>query len=72
MRVSLRRSNHILATRVFNDRQPLYVNNAAEQDDMRTSRAGGVTWNANAIMGVPLLREGNALGVLILVRNDVG
>lgn len=58
--------DRLLASRVFATREPLSVNRFAEQEAIRIALAEEIT--ARAVMGVPLLREGHALGVLVVAR----
>ena len=56
----------VLAVRVFNRQIPMFINDVANQEDLESILADYLT--ATAIMAVPLLREGRALGVLSLVK----
>ncbi len=63
-----RDDNQVLAVRAFNQAEPLYVNEVAQQQDVRVVLAEYL--EASAIMSVPLMREGSVLGVLSLVETD--
>ncbi len=65
MRVGLD-DRRVLAARVFTDQQPLYVNDVSLQNEFDSALTGLFT--PRSVMGVPLLREGVALGVLVVVR----
>lgn len=56
-----------LAVRVYRERQPRFINDVALTDE-KISVALEDFFTPQAVMGVPLMREGVALGVLIVVR----
>ncbi|MBN1963422.1 MAG: GAF domain-containing protein, partial [Anaerolineae bacterium] len=56
----------VLAARVLAAQEPLFINDVSTAQEVRLVLADYA--DAYAIMGVPLLREGQALGVLSLVK----
>ncbi len=59
-------NQRVLDVRVYTRQIPMYINDVTSRTDLEIVLGDFLT--ANAIMGVPLLREGSALGVLSLVK----
>lgn len=61
-------AENVLAVQVFNSRRPEFVNRVDQAEKPEVVLAQQI--EARSYMGVPLLREGTALGVLVLVRTE--